>query len=100
MARYRDNEGGHAADGISIAVLEQGIELRSVTLKLGALIEDLAEGMLDLFSPCADAELAAQFMPIIGRGRQMIGMDMGLDDPFKVQMVLLDRINRVIRTAK
>ena len=33
----------------------------------------------------ADAELAAELALDIGRGRQVVGMDMGLDQPFELE---------------
>jgi hypothetical protein len=38
----------------------------------------------------ADADLAAELVLDVGRARQVVGMDMGLDQPLKLQAVGLD----------
>ena len=81
-------EGRHAADRVGVAVLEQPVELAAVALELGAFVEDLAEGLLHDGDVLADADLAAELALDIGRGRQVVGMDMRLDQPFELQAVL------------
>ena len=73
---------GHAADLVGVAILEQPVELAAVALELGALVEHLAEGVLHDGDVLADADLAAELALDVGRGRQVVGMDMGLDQPF------------------
>jgi hypothetical protein len=77
------------ADLVGVAVLEQGVELRAVALELGAFVEDLAEGVLHDHDLVADADLAAELLLDVGRGGQVVGMDMGLDDPLQLQAVVL-----------
>jgi hypothetical protein len=60
---------------------------RAVALELGAFVEDLAEGVLHDGDLVADADLAAELFLDVGRGRQVVGMDMGLDQPFQLQAV-------------
>jgi hypothetical protein len=69
---------------------EQRVELRAVALELGAFVEDLAEGVLHDHDLAADADLAAELLLDVGRSRQVVGMDVGLDDPLKLQAVFLD----------
>ena len=80
----------HLADRVGVAVVEQPVELRAVALELGALVEDLAEGVLHDGDVAADAELAAQLLLDVGRGGQVVGMDMGLDQPLDREAVRLD----------
>ena len=80
----------HGADRVAVAVLEQAVELRAVALELGALVEDLAEGLLHDGDPGADADLAAELLLDVGRGRQVVGVDMGLDQPLEPQAALAD----------
>ena len=89
-------EGRHAADRVGIAVLEQPVELAAVALELGAFVEDLAEHLLHDRDVLADAELAAELALDVGRGRQMIGMGMGLDQPFDLETVLLDEADDLV----
>ena len=51
----------HCPDGVSIPILEELIELRAVTLELGALVEDFPEGLLHRHDPLADATLPPSF---------------------------------------
>jgi hypothetical protein len=78
------------SDHVGVAILEQRVELRAVALELGAFVEDLAEGVLHHGDLVADADLAAELLLDVGRGRQVVGMDMGLDDPLELQAVGLD----------
>ena len=73
-----------------VAVVEQPVELAAVALELGAGIEDLAEHVLHDGDVLADAELAAELLLDIGRGRKMIGMDVGLENPIKLEIVSAD----------
>jgi hypothetical protein len=80
-----DREGAHAADHVGVAILEQRVELAAVALELGAFVEDLAEGVLHHGDVAADADLAAELLLDVGRARQVVGMDMGLDQPLELQ---------------
>jgi hypothetical protein len=82
--------GGHLADLVGVAIVEQPVELAAVALELGAFVEDLAEGVLHDGDVLADADLAAQLLLDIGRGRQVVGVDMGLDQPLELEAVLAD----------
>ena len=91
------------ADLVGVAVLEQPVELAAVALELGAFVEHLAEGVLHDGDVLADADLAAELALDIGRGRQVVGMDMRLDQPFERQAAAPDegddRVGRGIGDA-
>ena len=82
--------GLHVADLVGVAVLEQPVELAAVALELGAFVEDLAEGVLHDRDVLADAELAAELALDVGRSRQVVGMDMRLDQPLQIEATMLD----------
>ena len=86
MAGGVQGKAGHAANGIGIAIDKQPVKLAAVALKLGAFVEDLAEDVLHDGDLVADADLAAKFALDIGRGRQVVGVDMRFDDPFQRQV--------------
>jgi hypothetical protein len=44
----------------------------------------------------ADADLAAELVLDVGRARQVVGMDMGLDDPLKLEAVFLDVLDHAV----
>ena len=73
------------ADRVGVAVLEQAVELAAVALELGAFVEDLAEGLLNDGDLVADAELAAELLLDVGRGGEVIGMNMRFDQPFELE---------------
>ena len=70
------------ADAIGFAVLKQMIELVAVMAKIGAGVKHLTEDLLNFGDRRADRHSAAKLFPQVGRGAQMVGMDMGVDDPF------------------
>ncbi len=86
-------EAGHAADLVGVAVGEEMVELRTVALELGALVEHLAERVLHDADVLADADLPAQLLLDVGRSRQVVGMDMGLDQPFEPEAVVADMVD-------
>ena len=90
MAWRVQHVAAHLADVKAVALFEERVELRAVALELGALVEDLAEGVLDDPDVVADADLAAELLLKIGRGGEVVGMDMGLQDPLHVEALALD----------
>ena len=68
------------ADREALAVNEQMVELAAVTLEFGPGIEDLAEGVLDDADVLADAERAAEPLFDVGRGREVVSVDVGFGD--------------------
>jgi hypothetical protein len=61
------DEDRHRADLIGIAILEQPVELAAIAPELGALVEDLAEGVLHDDDVLANADLAAELLLDVGR---------------------------------
>ena len=77
-------ENFHATDAVGVSILEQPVELAAIALELRALIEDLAENLLDNPDVLPNAQLAAAFLLNIGCRRQMVGMGMGFDQPLEL----------------
>ena len=90
VARGVQHPRREAADREAVAVDEEPVELAAVALELGALVEDLAEGVLDDADVLADADPAAQPLLQIGRGREVVGMDVGFEDPLDLQPVVAE----------
>ena len=78
------------ANRVGVAILEQAVELAAIALKLGALVEDFAEHLLHFADVLADADLAAELFAGLGRGRQVVGMGVGFDQPFEFQPPIAD----------
>ena len=83
-----------------ITVVEQQIELAAVTLEIRTCIEDFAERVLDDGDLLADTELAAKLLLDIGRGGKMIGVDVGLENPIKGEIVSADMIDKNVGRVK
>ena len=91
-ARWRMSRSGHykgvnLADFVAIPVLEKRIKLRPVPLEICTFVEYFSKCLLDFHDPRADAYFTAQLFLQIRSARQMVGMDMGFDDPFQSQLV-------------
>ena len=67
--------GRDGADRKPIAIVEQTIELRSVTLELRTLVENLAEYRLDCGDSATDRKLAAELFLKERRSGQVIGTE-------------------------
>ena len=74
-----------------VAIGEQPVELAAVALELRAGVEDLAEHFLHDGDVAADRQHAAELLLEIGRGRQMVGMHMGLEQPFHLEPVFVHK---------
>jgi len=85
-ARRVDRERLHLTDVVGIAVLEQGIELAAVALEFGAFVEHFTKGLLHNHDLVADTDLATQTLLNIGCGTQVIGVDVGFDDPVQQRL--------------
>jgi hypothetical protein len=81
VAWHVQRDDGDVSDRKLIAVLEEPIELRAVPREVGASVEQFSEDVLDADDFPADRELAAQVLLEIGRGRQVIGVSVGLQEP-------------------
>ena len=71
-----------------VAVLEQPVELTAVALEIRAGVEDLAEHVLHDGDVPADGEQAADLALQVGRCREVVGMDVGLEDPLDLEPML------------
>ena len=87
VARSCDCKSIYCTDLIAVAVLEQSVELRPVTLKIGALIEHFSKRFLDFHDARADTNFTAQLVLQIGSARKMVGVNMRFDDPLKCKIV-------------
>ena len=85
MSRRVQDPTAKRANPERIAFAEQAVELAAVALELRPLVEDLAERVLHHGDLLANADLAADTLLYIGRGGQVIGMDMGFKDPDRVK---------------
>jgi hypothetical protein len=85
------------ADREALAVNEQMVELAAVALEFGPGIEDLAEDVLNDTDVLADAERAAEPFLDVGRGREVVRVDVGLEDPFDLEPLLLDEGDELVR---
>ena len=69
-----------SADREALAIDKQMVELAAVALELGPGIEDLSEDVLDDINFLADAERAAEPLFDVGRGREVVSVDVGFGD--------------------
>jgi hypothetical protein len=72
-----------------VAVGNQLVKLGSVAGELGPVVENLAEHALGGDDFATDDELAAELFRKVGRGRLVIGMGMGFEDPVDGQSLRL-----------
>lgn len=90
----------HLPDVQAVALGEEAVELAAVALELGTLVEDLAEGVLNHRDLLADPDPAAQPLLDIGRGREVVGVDMRLEDPLQIEPLGLDEGDHGIGRAR
>ena len=83
----------HRADFVGVAIFKERVELRTIALELGAFVEDFAKGLLHVDDLGADADFPAELLLQVRRGRQVVGVDMGLDDPLCPQTLFLNKFN-------
>lgn len=73
--------GLEVADGEAAVVFEQHVELAAVAGKTLAFVEQLAEHLLHHGDLVADRHPGAELCLEVGRGGQVIGVHVGLEDP-------------------
>jgi hypothetical protein len=83
-------DGLERADGVAFAVLDKVVELPPVPRKIGTDIEQGSKRFLDAHDLLADRQPAAQGRLQVGRGRQVIGMSVGLQLPDHLQTLGAD----------
>jgi hypothetical protein len=76
---------------------EQLVELAAVPLEFGPGIENLAKDVLDDTDVLADAECTAEPFLDVGCGREMVRVDVGLEDPLDLEPSLADEGDEFIR---
>jgi hypothetical protein len=89
-----------AADREALAVDEQMIELAAVALKLRPGVEDLAEDVLHDTNVLANAERAAEPFLHVRRGREVIRVDVGLEDPLDLKPLVPDERDDLVRRVR
>ena len=75
------------------------VELAAVALEFGPGIEDPAEDVLDDTNVVADAERAAEPLLDVGRGREVVRVDVGLEDPLDLKPLLPDEGDELVRRS-
>ena len=86
----------HRADHIRIAILEQRIKLRSVALKFRTFVENFAKGLLDHHDFFTDPDFAPQAILKVWRSTQVVGMNVGFNDPIDSQAAVMNFGNQFI----
>src|SRR3546814_7901251 len=81
MARRVHHAGFEGADRERLAVLEQLVELAPVRSEARFRVEDLLEHALHDVDAGADGGAAAELCLQIRRGGQVVGVQVGLEDP-------------------
>ena len=76
------------------------IELAAVTLEFGSGVEDLAEDVLDDADLLADAERTAEPFLDVGRCREVVRVDVGLENPLDLKPLLPDEGDELIRLLR
>ncbi len=74
------------ADGEAVAVVEKLVELAAVAAERGPFVEDFAEDVLHLDDVAADGQTAAEAFLQVGRGRQVVGVSVGLQQPVNLKV--------------
>lgn len=94
MTRHVEGVGGHPRDRKAVPIGEEAVELRTVALEFGSFIEDFAKGVRNDNDVLADPQFSPELALNIGRRRQMIGMDVGLDQPLEIPAIVPDMCRR------
>ena len=76
-----------ATNFVQVAILEQLVELRAISLKFGPFVENLSKGVLKLLDVLTNPDFSAQLSLDIGCARKMVCMDVGFYDPLEMQAI-------------
>jgi hypothetical protein len=79
-----------------VAMVKQGVKLAAVPLKFGAFIEDFAKGVLHLHDLGTDTDFTTKDLLDVGRGTQVIGVDVAFYDPLQLQALAFDPFDDLI----
>ena len=93
-----DRIGFQVANPIFLTVFKEMIELRTIALEIVAGIKNFTEGVLHGGHVFPDGNLATNEILQVWRSREMVCMDVCLDDPFHFQLLLFDIPNDRLRT--
>ena len=93
MARGVNGKALKATNFVQIAIFEQLVELRAISLKFGPIVENLSKGVLNLLDVLTNPNFSAQLSLNIGCARKMVCMDVGLYDPLEMQAIADYEIN-------
>jgi hypothetical protein len=88
VSRHEQGGGFNGADAEGLAVLEQMVELAAIGQEAALQVVELLEGGLHHADVLADCNAPADPRLKVAGRRQVIGMRMGLQDPFDLQAVL------------
>ena len=94
MSRHVQGAGGQGADGEFLIRLEQAAELRPVLLSLAR--EDVRERVLHGADARTDADAPADLLLQIGRGGQMVGMGVRLQQPLHCQPAFAHEVHHAV----
>jgi hypothetical protein len=86
-----------ATNLVQVAILEQLVELRAISLKFGHFVENFSKGVLNLLDVLTNPHFSAQLPLDIGCARNMACMDVGFYDPLEMQAIGRCEINVLIR---
>ena len=85
------------SDTVRLAWFEEVVELAAIGVKRLTFVEYFAENSLDNRDLVTNRGFAAELFADIRRSGQMVGMDMGVDDPFAGQPILAHKIDESVR---
>lgn len=95
MAGREQHLGRKRADREGFAFTKQPVPLRTVGGKIRPVVDRLPQ-ILDVDDPVADRCRRSGLLPQIVRRREMIGVRMGVEDPFDAQPLLADEVEQDI----
>ena len=91
MTRHCQRLGLQLADVEHLVVVQQLVELAAIRVEPGLQMKDLLEHVLHLRDGRANRDLSAQLVAKVVRGRQMVCMGMGLQNPLHRQPLTLHK---------
>src|SRR6516225_5053299 len=97
VARGVQGDRVEVADSEALVIDEQMVKLAAVALELGPSVENLAEDVLNDADVLAYAERAAEPFLDVGRSREVVRVDVGLQDPFDLEPPLPDEGDELVR---
>ena len=96
MAWRMKGFGFDIADLVGLAVSEKVIKLAAIGMELLAFVEDRLEDLLNHRNLVPNGRYAPKLRLDVRRRREVVGMDMGIDDPITGQAFGLHPCNEFI----